>query len=103
MMPWIRPKRLFLLVMAATIPALLFVNVWQGVRYTRLKAAVRQLEDEQTAWYERNKNLLAAIGIHSSPRRLEALAERDRDARKAGPEDTVRVEVDTGSSTGKGR
>jgi hypothetical protein len=96
----LRPRKVLLVLVAAGIPALLFTNVWQGVRYTRLKDAVRRLEEEQTAWYEQNKNLLAAIGIYSSPRRLESLAARDPEVRRASPEDVVRVQVESDAGSG---
>jgi len=103
----VSPWRALLLIGAASVPALLFMNVWQGVRYTRLRDEVHRLEEEQIAWYERNKNLLAAIGIYSSPKRLEAVAAQDPGTRKAAPKEAVRVQVEpdgssSSSDTGKG-
>lgn len=97
----LRPGKLLLVLVAAAVPALLLTNVWQGVRYTRLKDAVQRLEAEQTAWYERNKNLLAAIGIHTSPKRLDSLASQDPESQRAKPEDTVRVQVEASVGPGK--
>ena len=91
------PRTLLLALLAATVPALLILNVWQGVRYSRLRQDVSRLEAEQVAWFEKNKSLLQAIGIYSSPRRLEALSEEDPGAKKAAPE--LRVEIDSGQGS----
>ena len=92
-------RKLLLALLTATVPVLLGLNVWQGVRYTRLRQDVQRLEEEQIAWFEKNKSLLAAIGIHSSPKRLEALAEGDPESRKSTPELRVRIEPDAASDS----
>jgi hypothetical protein len=87
-------RKAVVLVVAASIPALLFLNVWQGVRYSRLREEVGRLEAEQTAWFERNKNLLAAVGIYSSPKRLDAIAAQDPLVSKPAAPGAIRVEVE---------
>ncbi len=91
MILYARMRRLLWAGLAATVPLLLFLNVLQGVRYTRLEREVRELEREQIAWYEKNKTLLASIGIYSSPRRLETLV--DESGRRTSDQTTLRVQV----------
>ena len=89
-----RARRILVFCMGVTVPVLLFANVLQGMRYTRLERSVRELEQEQITWFEKNKGLLATIGIYSSPRRLQALV----DPAKKGGEATFRVRVEGGAA-----
>jgi hypothetical protein len=91
-------RRVLIIAVTASVPVLLFLNVWQGVRYSRLREDVRLLEEEQTAWFERNKNLLAAVGVYSSPKRLDALAAKDPELTKSISPDVMRVDVEKDGS-----
>ena len=91
-------KRLLTVLALALVPLLLLVNVWQGMRYSRLQAAVRQLEERQEEWFERNKKLLAAIAVYSSPGRLDETASEELELTRADQEQpAVRVEVTGGA------
>jgi hypothetical protein len=88
-------RRILVLALAAVAPLLLFLNVLQGVRYTRLVQEVGRLEQEQVDWFEKNKALLAAIAIYSSPQRIESLLGEESSARPPRSGETVRVRVES--------
>jgi cell division protein FtsL len=67
-------KRVLIIVLALTIPAMLCLRVWQVYRYQRLVSRLEELDSEQREWLERNKKLLAAIAVLRSPARIERLA-----------------------------
>ncbi len=60
-----------------TVPVLLFLNVWQGFRYERMNAEIRNYEYEQKEWFEENKRMLAALSVYSSPARVEKIVDED--------------------------
>ena len=69
-------QRLLTLVVALMIPIAVIVTTWSGLHRHLLAEELEELEQEQTAWLEENKQLLASIAIHRSPRRIAELAER---------------------------
>ncbi|MCP5514638.1 MAG: hypothetical protein H7A26_04150 [Spirochaetales bacterium] len=60
-----------------TVPVLLFLNVWQGFRYERMNAEIRNYEYEQKEWFEENKRMLAALSVYSSPARVKKIVDED--------------------------
>ena len=69
-------QRLLTLVVALMIPIAVLVTTWSGLHRHLLAEELDALEQEQTEWLEQNKQLLASIAIHRSPRRIAELAER---------------------------
>jgi cell division protein FtsL len=67
-------KRVLLIFLVLTIPAMLCLRVWQVYRYQSLLSRLEELDREQRDWLERNKKLLAAISVLRSPSRIEQLA-----------------------------
>ena len=67
-------KRLPILFLVLLVTALFFLNTWQGFRYETLRRQVMRLEVEQKDWLEKNKKLIAALAVFSSPERIEGLA-----------------------------
>lgn len=72
-------KILLLSLAVLAIPVLLFLNVWQGYRYERINAEIRNFEYEQKEWFEENKRMLAAISVYSSPARVKKIADENPD------------------------
>ncbi len=67
-------KRTLLLAAALLVPALLFLNAWQGYRYHTVADEVADLEKSQKAIVERNMGLVAHIAHELSPQRVEERA-----------------------------
>ncbi len=67
-------KRTLLLAVALLVPALLFLNAWQGYRYYTAAAEVADLEKSQKATIEQNMGLVARIAYELSPQRIEERA-----------------------------
>ncbi|MDX9799969.1 MAG: hypothetical protein RBT69_01385 [Spirochaetia bacterium] len=62
-----------------TIPVLLFLNAWQGFRFERMNAEIRNYEYEQKEWFEENKRMLAALSVYSSPARVKKIVDEDKE------------------------
>ncbi len=67
-------KRMLLLAVALLVPALLFLNAWQGFRYYTLSTEVADLEKRQKGIIEQNMETLAQIAHERSPQRIEERA-----------------------------
>ncbi len=67
-------KRLPILLLTFLVTALFFLNTWQGFRYETLKRQIVRLEAEQKDWLEKNKKIIAALAVFTSPERIERLA-----------------------------
>ena len=60
-----------------TVPVLLFLNTWQGFKYERMNAEIRNYEYEQKEWFEENKKMLATISVYSSPARVKKIIDEN--------------------------
>jgi cell division protein FtsL len=70
-------RSVFYFFVAATIPALLFLNVFQSFRYEKLKSEISRLEQEQRELIDSNKRLVTNIAELKSPERIAELAKKD--------------------------
>ena len=86
-------KRVFLFILLASIPVLLFAGVWQVYSFQRLEAEVSALEAEQNEWFEENKRKIIGIEYLSSPRRLDQIAREELELEKADSDQVIRVVV----------
>ncbi len=84
-------RRFLLAVSALLVPLLLFLNIWQGYRYERMRQEVSRLEEEQKNRLEDNKRLLAGIAVLSSPARIEKIAREDLGLKRLDPRRLLRV------------
>ena len=84
---------LFIL-MVLSFLALFFVNTWQGFRYQELEREVRGLEQEQKNWLEKNKKVIAALAVLSSPERIRTLAEDSLGLKPLEAEDLIEIELE---------
>jgi cell division protein FtsL len=76
--------------------ALFFLNTWQGYRYQELGREVDNLELEQKDWLEKNKKVIAALAVLSSPERIEALAVDKLGLKPLKPEDVIKLSFEGG-------
>ncbi|MDR1031171.1 MAG: septum formation initiator family protein [Treponema sp.] len=83
-----------LYIIALTIPLLLGLSAWQSSRYAALERQVEQLEADQEAWIENNKNLIAGIAVLSSPERIEKIARNELGLSKIHPENVLQIRIE---------
>ncbi len=81
----------FFIITVLAFIALFFLNTWQGYRYQELEQEVENLELEQKDWLEKNKKVIAALAVLSSPERVEALAVDKLGLKPLKPEDVIKV------------
>jgi cell division protein FtsL len=86
----------FFIIIALTFVALFFLNTWQGYRYQELEQEVGNLELEQKDWLEKNKKVIAALAVLSSPERVEALAADKLGLKPLKAEDVIKVNIKGG-------
>lgn len=68
-------KRSLVILLVALVPLLLFANVFQAFRHGRLERRIAELERQQLALIEQNKQAILAVSVLTSPRRVGELAE----------------------------
>ena len=83
---------LFILMILAFL-SLFFLNTRQGFRYQDLEREVRMLEQEQKNWLEKNKKVIAALAVLSSPERIRSLAEDSLGLKPLQAEDLIEIEL----------
>ena len=88
-------KKIFVLLLAATVPLLMGLRIWQVQRTQALLSKIEIMDREQREWLERNKRLLSAIAVFRSPARIEKLA-REKLGLEAGVEPDLRIELGGG-------
>jgi hypothetical protein len=67
-------KRIITALLCLAVPALIFLNAWQGYRYNDLVDRVAGLEKQQRDLLESNRDAIAQIAYESSPVRVEEKA-----------------------------
>ena len=67
-------KRIITAVLCLAVPALIFLNAWQGYRYNDLVDRIAGLEKQQRDLLESNRDAIAQIAYESSPARIEQKA-----------------------------
>jgi hypothetical protein len=83
----------FFLLMIFAFLSIFFLNTWQGFRYEELERGVRRLEQEQKNWLEKNKKVIAALAVLSSPERIRALAEGSLVLKPLQAKDLIEIEL----------
>ena len=63
-------KRILTAALCLTVPGLLFLNAWQGYRFSRLTDQVTALEKQQKDLLEANRDIIGQIAFESSPERV---------------------------------
>lgn len=94
-------KRLGLLLIAS-IPAFVFINIYQTYSYQSLQQSVATLETQQKNWLEHNKRIIAGIAVLSSPQRIDQIAKDKLGLKQQTLGPTLRIRVPARSGTNDG-
>ncbi len=89
-------KRITLVLIVLSIPAMLFVAAGQGARYYAVSVELRRLEAVQADWVEQNRRLLADIAVAKSRSRVDAAMAEAEGYRMVSPKTTLRIRVGPG-------
>lgn len=84
-------KRTLRLLVIMTIPAFVFVNIYQTYRYQTVGQSVALLERHEKSWLEQNKRIIAGIAVLSSPARIDQIAAGKLGLKQRTLEPTLRV------------
>jgi cell division protein FtsB len=84
-------KKIWIFSLALLLPTILFLEVWGVFRYNKVNEQIDQLEKEQNEWLERNKKLIAAIAVYSSPERIDKIVKEELDLDKLDPDRIVNI------------
>lgn len=79
--------------LAVSIPVLLFFAGIQSSRYKNLLDEVEKFERDQVKIIDENKKLITDISLLTSSERIEKIAREDLGMRQAATEEIVRVEM----------
>ncbi len=94
-------KRYTFAVFGLLVPGLLFLNAWQGYRYSELSDSVSALEKQQQQLLEANRDAIAQIAYEQSAQRVEQKALRDFGLAPTDPGHVTRVLIQGTSSGGR--
>jgi len=94
-------KKIVLAAAGLVVPGLLFLNSWQGYRYSRLSDDVGALEKQQQELLETNRDAIARIAYEQSPSRIEEKAQKDLGLQQIDQSRVTRVVI--GGAAGDGR
>jgi cell division protein FtsL len=86
-------KKSLLFFLIVMLPALLFANVYQAYRYSRLEREVALLEMRQHDLIERNKRAILAISVLTSPDRIGPLAMNELELERLDPRDLILLDT----------
>ncbi len=93
-------KKVFSLLIVISLPAFIFLTVWQVYSYEQEKNEIALLEEKQSELFERNKQMAANIAILSSPVRIEKLAVEELDLDNENPVRTIHINYPSGRKDG---
>jgi hypothetical protein len=80
---------------------LIFLNIWQVFRYREYKSQVEDLVTLQEEWLEKNKRMISAITVYSSPGRISQIAENQLVLQRADSDDVILIEIGPGGGRGE--
>ena len=95
-------KRKLLLLIIVTIPALLYLNVSQALRYRVVETEIELLISNQQEWIEKNKKIIVGIEALGAPSRIFGLASEIEGLQQGGSPVTIRVQMDDAKGEDRG-
>jgi hypothetical protein len=95
-------KRIITAALCLAVPALIFLNAWQGYRYNDLVDRVAGLEKQQRNLLEGNRDAIAQIAYESSPVRIEEKAAGALGLVQLGQSAVIRLKVVEDAASGVG-
>ena len=63
-------KKILMAALCLAVPGLIFLNAWQGFRFSALNDQVAALEKQQKDLLEANRDTIGQIAFESSPERV---------------------------------
>jgi len=84
-------KKLAILILILTIPAMLFLVTWQNIRFTELSASISGIREQQEDLMEKNKRLIIGIAILRSPKRIEDIGFKDLKLHEASSSEVIKI------------
>lgn len=81
------------LLLLATVPLFVFVNVYQTYRYQTIERSVALLTSQQKSWLEENKRMIAGIAVLSAPQRIEQIAKNKLGLTRNDLQPTLQIRV----------
>ncbi|MDR2659624.1 MAG: cell division protein FtsL [Spirochaetaceae bacterium] len=87
-------SKIFLYIMALSIPLSFGAAVWQSARYAALKKEMNVLIEQQEEWIDNNKRLITDIAVLSSSARIEEFAKKNLGLAKKDPEEVLQVIIE---------
>ena len=91
----IKTKKGLILIIVLSVPAFLYINVWQTIRYEMVDSQIEVLESEQHAWVEENKKIIIGIEVLGSPARIDAIAAETAGLKKGRDLNAIRIDVNS--------
>ncbi len=91
----VKTKRKLILIMVMSVPTLLYINVWQTIRYEMADSQIEVLESEQHAWVEENKKIIIGIEVLGSPARIDAIAAQTTGLKKTHERSDIRIDINS--------
>jgi cell division protein FtsB len=89
-------------ILSLALPGMLFLNAWQGFRYTQLSDEVVDLEKRQKELLEANRDTIAQIAREQSPDMVEQKAISDLKLEPLDQSHVTRVVVEGANDGGQG-
>ncbi len=86
-------KRTVFVLLALSVPLMVFLTVHQVYSYQALEQQVRDMKKEQADLFEKNKRMIANIAIMSSPARIEEIAREKLELKPLDSEKKLRIIV----------
>ena len=63
-------KKVVIVALCLAVPALIFLNAWQGYRYSELASRISDLERQQKDLLAANRDTIGQIAYETSPERV---------------------------------
>jgi hypothetical protein len=95
-------KKKLLLLAILTIPALLYLNVSQALRYRVVETEIQLLTSKQQEWIEKNKKIIIGIEALGAPSRIYGLASEIEGLQQSSSPESIRVEIDSDNGGDRG-
>jgi len=93
-------KKIITAILCLAVPALIFLNAWEGYRYNDLADRISDLEKQQKDLLESNRDAIAQIAYESSPTRIQEKAAGALGLAPVDQSAVTRVKVD-GAADGR--
>ena len=87
-------KMVVQIALVVSIPALLFMNVWQSYRYWQVEREIQELERVQVELFQKNKLAVAGIAYLHSPSTIDDIADNSLGLEKPESRQVIHVRIE---------